>query len=141
MSGVAGKDTGGGFFGGIGKAISGAVSATEHALHSAWTSAARAFGSAFGSLGEGSTQAPGPNGKQFQDKLNVSGINTDWTAAFGGDMGAPTGVSSNIGSNNGVTINMHVTVNGTSTNDARKFANDVKNILEKDLRTANIGAY
>jgi len=61
--------------------------------------------------------------------------------SFGGDTGMmPT---PNIGSNTGggIVINMNVVVHGTSTNDARKFANDVKSMLEKDLRTAKIGSY
>jgi len=71
---------------------------------------------------------------------NVSGDDHSYMGAFGGDKGIPAGISS-ISSGQGVVINMNVTVNGTSHGDARRFANDVKNILASELRTAKIGSY
>jgi len=65
---------------------------------------------------------------------------TQGLLAFGGDAGMMP-ISSGGGSNAGVVIHMNVTVNGTSAHDARKFANDVKSMLEKDLRTSKIGSY
>lgn len=141
LNGTVGKTGGGGIFGGIKKAVGGI---------------ARTLGKAFdwltGDDGEDSPQTgsftkSGPGASSHPIfSVSMAGVvgNKDTRTAsllgYGGDTGAPTGIAGGS-SSGGVVIHMNVTVHGTSTQDARKFANDVKSMLEKDLRASKIGSY
>jgi hypothetical protein len=141
INGTVGKASdGGGILGGIKKALGGVARTLGKAFN--WLTGDDeddSKTSGFTKSGPGASSHP-------IFSVSMAGVvgNKDTRTAsplgYGGDMGAPTGITGGSTSS-GVVINMNVTVHGTSSQDARKFANDVKSMLEKDLRASKIGSY
>ena len=140
LNGTVGKTGGGGLLGSIKKAVGGIGRTLGKAFD--WLTGDNESDSQIGSF---TKSGPGASSHPIFS-VSMSGVvgNKDTRTAsllgYGGDTGAPTGIAGGS-SSGGVVIHMNVTVHGTSTQDARKFANDVKNMLEKDLRASKIGSY
>lgn len=77
-------------------------------------------------------------------RTGFSAMRTTVGSGFGGDTGPLTmgsGVNSSSNAGGAVTINMNVTLTNGGTADARKLANEVKNILQNELRMSKIGGF
>jgi len=123
------------------------ISAQQHANNGDkpwWKDLANSVGNFFGSNTNNNNSASSSNsssGNELATLLNVTGtgfsVNSASTSAMLG-MGSSPSMS---GSDGGITINMNVNIASASTGDAQRLARQVKDILQRELRTDSIRNY